>query len=122
MLKLPLYYFVSLVNWHLEGRVKAGVHFCVPRVHHVLDNSGRLFTALSVQDLAYPPIGKCFAEPPCGRIISFCFIDIKFDHVTCFGQQMWAFQVPTEDLRAFVWFSHPRLDPKVGKHMEQIHS
>lgn len=112
LLKWSLSYFTSLVNEDFEGR--EFIHICVPitdlyicfwwsRLHHVFNDCSRLFTALPVEDFISLQIAKWLAVPPCGRYIS-----------PCFGQWMWPFQVSPKALRrAFVWFSHPRLDPRV---------
>lgn len=63
-----------------------------------------------------PPTAKWLAVPPCGRNVSPLSINIRFHHVTCFGQWMWAYQVPTEALRVFVWLRHLRLDLRVAWH------
>lgn len=115
-----IYYFISLVNEDFEDREL--IHFCVPRVHHVVNDCGRLFTALPIEDSISIHISKWLVVPPCGRNISPHFINTRFDCVTCFGQWMWASQVSSEALRAFVWFSHPWLDPRVRRHMEQSRS
>lgn len=107
-LRLSLYYFASLVNEQLESREL--IHLCGTRVHHVFSDCGRLFTALPVEDFIFPPTAKWLAVPPCGRNISPLSINIRFHRVTCFGQCMRAYQVPTEALRVFVWLRHLRLD------------